>query len=163
MNIEQRPNTKTALRRASHLAIGIGAAALLVATPQIARADATTATSVNVQKISVIPDSTSVAGTEIGVVQVVFNDTSTVAAREVIFQIIGRSGAVVEQINDKGTFHPGTRISHTFRVWGVGADDTVQVAAVKYADGSTWTAGNTYIQDANQRSVLSSGHTLDRY
>lgn len=147
MKHHQFPSKNTTARRAAHLAIGIGAAVLLAATPQLALADAPTATPVDVQAISVTPDSLTSEGSEFGVVRVIFVDASSVAAREVVFQVIGPSGAVRQQIEDKGDFEPGATISHTFEVPGAQAGDEVQVAAVKYADGSTWTANGAHLQE----------------
>lgn len=162
MKQQQQPHKNTVARRAAHAAITIGAVVLFAAAPQLARADAPAATSVDVQAVSVTPANLSSEGQEQGVVRVVFADTNSVAAREVVFQVIGRSGAVRQQINDQGTFEPGARIAHTFEVPGAQADDLVQVAAVQYADGSIWTADGARVEDENQQSVFSSGRAANR-
>jgi hypothetical protein len=162
MKRPQYPGKNVTARRAIHFAIGIGAAALVAAAPQLARADGMTPTSIDLQSVTVTPESMKWTGGAPGDVRVAFVDTSTVAAREVIFQVIGASGAVVQQINDKGTFSPGVRITHHFPVAGVEDGDIVQVAAVRYADGSAWRADGAYIQSASRQSVLSTGSAEPR-
>jgi hypothetical protein len=160
MNLLESSN-KNIARRASQLALGIGAAALLAVAPQIARADAPAATSVDLESVTVTPESITEIGAEPGLVRLVFVDTNAVAARDVVFQVIGASGAVLQQIDDRGTFSPGIHITHSFMVPGIEDRDVVQVAAVKYSDGSTWIAKGAYILSPDQESVRETGHTLD--
>jgi hypothetical protein len=156
MNAQHNPSNTTLARRAAQLAFGIGSVVLLSAAPQLVRAD-TMATPVDVRAISVTPDAPSTDSPEVGVVRLVFENANTVAAREVIFQVISQSGVVRQQIDDKGTFAPATVIMHTFTVPGAQQEDMVQVAAVKYADGTTWTLPGTHIEGAAQQSVLTTG------
>lgn len=161
MKLQRHSRKNATAQRAVHLALGIAAAVLLAGAPQLVRADTTPATSVDLEAVSVIPDgSPSTDSLDIGLVRVVFKDTNTVAADEVVFQIISPSGAVRQQIDDKGTFAPGARIVHTFPVPGIQDDDQIGVAMVKYTGGSTWTAPHSYIQSDNQQSVLSTGSAL---
>lgn len=141
----------------ARLAAGIGAIALLAVTPQLARADGPAPTSVELQSVSVTPDSLA-RSHEIGVVRIAFDNAGAVAAREVVFQVTDESGTLVQQINDRGSFAPHATIVHTFDVPAVQSNDKVQVAAVKYVDGSAWTADGSHLDGKAERALLDTGN-----
>jgi hypothetical protein len=152
-------NKKTVAARAAQLAIGIGAAVLVAAVPQFALAE-TSATSVDLQAVSITPASLSSDGQEQGVVRIAFADARGVTANQVVFQVLAESGAVLQQIDDQGTFAPRVTISHTFQVPGVQADDVVQVAAVTYADGAVWLAPGARVESPDQESIRGMGRAF---
>lgn len=162
MRPKQKPSQHSVAQRASHLALGVGAAALLAAAPQAVRAD-TMPTSVDVHAVSVSPNAPSTDSPEVGIVRVAFDNTNRVAANEVVIQVISQSGVVRQQIDDKGTFAPGTVVVHTFMVPGAQDVDMVQIAAVKYVDGSTWTAAGSHLEGDSEESVLNTGSALNAF
>jgi hypothetical protein len=135
---------------------GVGVAALLAVAPQIAHAATSAATSVDLRSVQLTPDMMSDYG-EPGVVRLAFDDAGPVAADEIVFQVVDPDGAIVTQFADKGSFAPGVTIVHTFDVGDVQSNDSVQVAEVKYADGSVWKADGGYIEGKQQRLSLSTG------
>jgi hypothetical protein len=73
----------------------------------------------------------------VGQVTISFVDLGGVAAKSVRFTV--RSGNATETITDKGTFSPGTSITHDFSLAPeFGNASTVEVAHVTFADGTTW-------------------------
>jgi hypothetical protein len=76
-------------------------------------------------------------GSESSVVTISFADTANLPIKRVEFAV--RAGNYTSLIVDKGTFSPGTRITHTFlRSRKLGYRSTVKVLKVTFADGSTW-------------------------
>jgi hypothetical protein len=66
-----------------------------------------------------------------------FVDTAPVAATKVVFAV--RSGGHTCFIVDKGTFSPGTRITHSFpRSAELDNASSIEVRKVTFADGTTW-------------------------
>jgi hypothetical protein len=70
---------------------------------------------------------------------VTFVNRGTVAATDVLFVLHSRKSWDMA-IDDAGKFSPGVTIRHQFQSWDYPDDATVSVAAVRYADGSTWTS-----------------------
>jgi hypothetical protein len=76
-------------------------------------------------------------GSEASVVTISFADTANLPIKRVVFAV--RAGNYRSLIVDKGTFSPGTRITHSFlRNRELGQGSTVKVLNVTFADGSTW-------------------------
>jgi hypothetical protein len=93
---------------------------------------------IDVQSVTSVPasaDDTLVPG----VVQVVFQNTADVAAREVTFEITDLTGRT-KDVEDVGTFAKGATIRHSFQVIRGGDSAQVRVVRVELADGSSWSA-----------------------
>lgn len=141
-------NENAAVKTASAIParVALAAAALLtLATPYIASAAPVTYGGIELRAARVDPDQNDLQNSELPfetaphVLLVSYVNRTTVAATDVSFEVTGLGDQV---IHDVGTFSPNTVINRRF--WNVGnGGDTVQIVAVKYADGTTWTAGSS--------------------
>jgi hypothetical protein len=70
-----------------------------------------------------------------------FVNQGNVPATDVVF-VVHSPDSADYRLDDKGTFSPGATIRHQFRGWdwNFQADSNVSIAAVTYADGSSWTS-----------------------
>jgi hypothetical protein len=73
-----------------------------------------------------------------GSVNIRFTNNSAVPATTLLFAIESK-GAVLKTIRDIGYYKKGPSISHTFPDDRENYDQQVEVAAVRFADGRTWT------------------------
>ena len=101
---------------------------------------------------------TAVAGAELnypalGSVSLEFHNTRAVAATDVTFEV-AVFGSPIDEIHDVGTFSKGTTIRHRFVDQSTFGHQTIAVAAVKYADGSVWTAGDDAAPSALRQTAL---------
>jgi hypothetical protein len=115
----------------------LGAALLLVGAPAIALASAGTTTDpIAISHVGVQPADAG-HGNGAGFVSVSFDNNSSQTATEIVFEL-DVDGAYSQQFDDVGSFAPGTKIRHAFQTDSSSADQQLKVAAVKFADGSTW-------------------------
>ena len=72
-----------------------------------------------------------------GNLSISFVNARGVAATQVEFAL--RAGKATEILVDKGTFSPGTSITHDFAVESQFSDaSALEVVSVTFADGTTW-------------------------
>ena len=131
--------------------VALAAALLLtVAAPVVASAAPTSYGSIELRSARVDPpqNETDLEYSEFPfntvphVLRVSYVNHSNVTATDVSFELtgLGRTGLDDQVVHDVGTFSPNVVIDKQF--WNVGhGGDTVQIVAVKYADGTSWSAG----------------------
>jgi hypothetical protein len=89
-----------------------------------------------VSNVNVQPnDETDGAGP--GFVSIDFQNTSTMNATEVVFEL-DVDGARVGRFKDFGSFAPGVTVRHSFLNSSSSSDAQLNVVKVKFADGSEW-------------------------
>lgn len=74
----------------------------------------------------------------LGLVSVTFTDRATIAAKEVVLDVLDDQGGFIARIRDYGLFSPGVAISHRFYIGNIGANprDSVEIGSVTLADGT---------------------------
>jgi hypothetical protein len=77
-----------------------------------------------------------------GSLSVDFTNTKGSAAVKVVFVIVESGGAILDRLEDVGSFATGVRISHFFRDTFDTLDQRVAVATATFADGTTWSNPN---------------------
>jgi hypothetical protein len=77
-----------------------------------------------------------------GSLGVEFTNTKVAAAVKVVFVIESSGGAILDRIDDVGSFATGVRVSHIFRDTFDTLDQRVAVATATFADGTTWSNPN---------------------
>lgn len=120
------------------------AAAILVAMPALGVASAPATNNTIALQSYVVYDTPNLEGNIPfqGHVRVSFRNDGDVTATAVVFDVRDdHTGA--ERINDVGTFARGATITHEFHYLNVHAGEELQVAEVRYADGSVWTNDDT--------------------
>jgi len=128
-----------------HAAASIAALAILTGVPAIAFAD-TTNDPIVVNYEHVAPAS-QLRGP--GFVTVSYDNTAKVPATEIVFEL-DADGAYAGHFDDVGTFAPGVKIKHSYLTTSEAADQQLEVASVKFADGSVWVNENNANQAADQ-------------
>jgi hypothetical protein len=73
-----------------------------------------------------------------GLVQVAFVNHRNVPATEVDFNLEA-NGQLVDRFQDVGSFAKDITVRHTFQTPANDLNQTITVASVTYADGTTWT------------------------
>ncbi len=109
-------------------------------TPHFGKSDAPTSTANTMGT----ERSTSTTLGDPSVLRFSFTNDAKIAAKEIDVALIEHD-RVVQSVKDSGTFSPGEAIHHKFRldpaVSPIGAGSAYcAIAAVKYADGTSWTA-----------------------
>jgi hypothetical protein len=121
-----------------HAAASIAALTILAGGPTIAlAANSVPIDPIAISNVNVQPDGES-DGVGPGFVSLQFQNTNTVAATEVVFEL-DVNGAKVSRFNDIGSFAPGVTIKHAFLNTSADGNAQLSVVKVKFADGSVWT------------------------
>jgi hypothetical protein len=129
----------------NHAAASIAAFTILAGVPAIALAD-TANDPIVVNHENVAPAS-QLRGP--GFVSVSFDNSSKTPVTEVVFEL-DVDGAYAGHFNDVGTFAPGVKIKHSYLTTSEAADQKLEVASVKFADGSVWVNESAANQAADQ-------------
>jgi hypothetical protein len=111
------------------------AAIFVAGIPAVALAQTTAP--VTIESSQAQPQITDATRPEIGSAMVTFVNKNNVPATEVDFTL-SSNGEALQTLTDTGTFAPGVAISHTFATDQTARDLQLSVAAVKFADGTTW-------------------------
>jgi hypothetical protein len=98
-------------------------------------------------------------GTEIdfnyrGRIDVGFTNVSPVEATDIVFDIENSKGAVINQLEDVGSFAQGVAIHHNFNDDALDPNQQVVVEEVTFADGTKWSNTNaTPLRSRRQATV----------
>jgi hypothetical protein len=115
----------------------IVAAAVAIGTASIASAAPFETSPIQIQNIHIVSrastDKTSVPISA----QIAFSNASSVAATEVVFAIES-NGALLERLDDIGSFTTGVTIVHNFPYNDLAGNPSVAVAKAVFADGTVW-------------------------
>jgi hypothetical protein len=82
-----------------------------------------------------------------GRVSVRFTNKNGVAATGVTFNLVAASGAILAQYNDIGTYLPGQTVKHDFTDTHEENNQRIEVASVRFSDGTSWSAPSGPIDD----------------
>jgi hypothetical protein len=79
-----------------------------------------------------------------GLVSVDFTNTAPVAVQEVDFVLEHADGSYIRRYKDVGPFSPGESLKHSFSDSHISEGQKLVVDTVTFADGTTWSAPDTY-------------------
>jgi hypothetical protein len=126
----------------------LGAALILAGAPALA--SAATATAVNV------PSPIRVDSVQIeqyygqfdnffpGLVTVSFTNQTAQPVTNVVFDLKSANGQLLRQYDDAGNYLPGASAKHAFNNTEEGANQTLAVDSVTFADGTTWSNADAF-------------------
>jgi hypothetical protein len=120
------------------------AAAVLVSMPALGSAATPAANNTIALTNYAVYDSPNLEGNISfqGHVRVTFRNDGDVAATAVVFDVRDdQTGA--QRIDDVGNYAKGVTVTHEFHYLNVHAGEALQVAEVRYADGTVWTNDDT--------------------
>jgi hypothetical protein len=120
----------------------LGAAAVLAALPAVGTAvtpAASNTIALQSYAISSYAGNNEVSSPSQGNVRVSFRNDGAVVANAVIFDVLD-DGAYAGHIVDVGTFSKGVTITHEFHWVDAHEGESLQIAQVRYADGTIWGA-----------------------
>jgi hypothetical protein len=79
-----------------------------------------------------------------GLVSVDFTNTTPVAVQEVDFVLEHADGGYIRRYKDVGPFSPGESLKHSFSDAHISEGQKLVVDTVTFADGTTWSAPDSY-------------------
>lgn len=122
-------------------AAALGVATMLTALPALGMAAAPAAqNTVTLRNYAIGATGSNEINTAFqGHLRVSFRNDGDVAATAVAFDLLD-DGEYAGRVDDLGTFSKGVTINHEFHWMNVHEGQTLQIAEVRYADGTIWTS-----------------------
>jgi hypothetical protein len=135
-----RWGTGFTMKKITSITATLGAALLLTAAPALVRADDMQSGPVQIQGAQLFGqniESEDSSGTVPSSVRISFTNNNDSPATHVVFGLV-TDGAVMETIDDSGTFSKGVTINHLFPDTNPSVNQEFAVQTVTFADGSVW-------------------------
>jgi hypothetical protein len=127
------------------VAAALMGAVLLAGAPAIALADdAATPSPIHLDNVQIEPSYGWSHQLFPGLVSVDFTNTAPVAVQEVDFVLEHADGSYIRRYKDVGPFSPGETLKHNFSDAHIATDQKLVVDTVTFADGTSWSAPDTY-------------------
>jgi hypothetical protein len=124
------------------------AALVLAGAPALASAAPAQANPIQLNNVKIAQSYGVYNQFEPGAVSVSFTNHGTVAATGVIFNLVDGSGNILAQYNDVGSYPQGATVRHNFEDTHLDNGQKLEVAQVKFADGTSWSAPSPAASDA---------------
>jgi hypothetical protein len=121
----------------------LGAALIVAGAPALASAQTTQDGPVRLDNVSITQSYGVYNDFEPGRVSVSFTNQSAVAATGVTFDLTDAAGNVLAEYKDSGSYQPGATVRHSFEDIHVEDNQKIEIAAVTFADGTSWSAAAT--------------------
>jgi hypothetical protein len=112
-------------------------AAVAIGATSIASAAPYQAAPIQIQNVHIVSRASTDKSSAPIAAQIAFANANSVPATEVVFAVES-DGAVIDRLDDVGTFATGATIVHNFPYNDLATNPSVEVAKVVFADGSTW-------------------------
>ena len=118
----------------------LGAALILAGAPALASAATTTVAPSPIHVDSVQIEQTYGIFNNLfpGLVTVAFTNQATQPVTDIVFDLESSNGTFIRQYDDAGNVQPGKSVKHAFNNSDIGANQTLAVDSVTFADGTTW-------------------------
>lgn len=142
------------------LAAAVAAALLLAGSTAGVFAAETQSGPIHIDDVQVTMQSINDRGAVPIATQIAFTNESSAVATHVVF-LLEANGAVIDRVDDVGTFAPGVLVRHSFPEAQPYASISVVVAAASFDDGTKWQ--NPAVADAFAPKPILGGVAADRY
>lgn len=133
------------MKNTTSLATAVAAALLLAAAPVLASADQ--AGPIRIDSFQITDQSLSEHNVVPVGATISFTNTSDSPATDVVLGLQS-DGAVVDQVEETGTFAKGVTIKHYFGTQVTGNAEQVAVLKATFADGTVWTNPDLAVEPA---------------